>query len=75
MPENDRDCDRKSSRSRKEIDDRRPDSGRHEMTWMRSDSGNGKPRRKAALTMVKPTVLAPMPRAMAATPARVNQRS
>ena len=75
MPENDRDSARQSSRSGTEAGRLKPASGRHEMARSRSASSNGKPRRNAALTMVKPTVLAPIPRAMAAIAAADSQRS
>ncbi len=75
MPVNDCDCDRQSSRSSADDGSRRPRVGRHEIACSSSARSKLKPRMNAALMMVKPRVLAPMPSAIAAIAAAENQRS
>ena len=72
---NDRDCDRQSSKSSTDEGRRRPRVGRQEMLCSSSARSKLNPRMKAALMMLKPTVLAPMPRAIARMAAAENQRS
>jgi hypothetical protein len=75
IPDSVRDDDRQSSKSASETPDCRPRASRVSSTTSCSELGNGKLRRRTALTIVKTALFAPIPRASTTAAMAVNQRS